>query len=35
MVVGEGDGERKRQPAQILDGGSDWCGDHLLSIKYI
>ena len=23
------------KPVQILDGDSDWCGDHLLSIKGI
>ena len=44
MLVGEGEGERNTparticsfgKPFQILDGGSDWCGDHLLSIKSI
>ena len=44
MVVRGGEGESNTparticsfgKPFQILDGGSDWCGDHLLSIKSI
>ena len=40
--MGEGEGERNTpartncsfgKPVQILDRGSDWCGDHLLSIN--
>ena len=44
VMEGEGEGERNTpartncsfgKPVQILDEGSDWCGDHLLSIKSI
>ena len=44
MVVGEGEGERNMpagtncsfgEPDQIFGRGSDWCTDHLLSIKSI
>ena len=44
MVVGEGEGERNTpartdcsfgKPVQILVGGSDWCGDHPLSVKSV